>query len=39
MLGVGTTADTTNRVSAKLNNALWAAKTVAKAATATSVPR
>jgi hypothetical protein len=30
MLGVGTTADTTNRVSAKLNNALWAAKTVAE---------
>jgi hypothetical protein len=30
MLGVGTTADTTNRVSAKLNNALWTAKTVAE---------
>lgn len=30
MLGVGTTADTTNRVSAKINNALWAAKTVAE---------
>jgi hypothetical protein len=30
MLGIGTTADTTNRVSAKLNNALWTAKTVAE---------
>lgn len=30
MLGVGTTADTTNRVSAKLNNALWTARTVAE---------
>lgn len=30
MLGVGTTADTTNRVSVKLNNTLWTAKTVAE---------
>ncbi|HEY4143179.1 MAG TPA: DUF2793 domain-containing protein [Pseudolabrys sp.] len=30
MLGVGTTADSTNRISAKLNNALWAAQTVAE---------
>jgi len=30
LLGVGTTADTTNPFSAKLNNALWAAKTVAE---------
>ncbi len=30
LLGVGTTADTTNPVSAKLNNALWTAKTVAE---------
>jgi hypothetical protein len=29
LLGVGTTADATNPFSAKLNNALWAAKTVA----------
>ena len=30
LLGVGTTADGTNPFSAKLNNALWAAKTVAE---------
>jgi hypothetical protein len=30
LLGVGTTADATNPVSAKLNNALWFAKTVAE---------
>jgi hypothetical protein len=30
LLGVGTTADATNPMSAKLNNALWAAKTVAE---------
>jgi hypothetical protein len=30
LLGVGTTADSSNPVSAKLNNALWAAKTVAE---------
>lgn len=30
MLGLGTTADTTNRLSAKLNNTLWTAKTVAE---------
>jgi uncharacterized Zn-binding protein involved in type VI secretion len=30
MLGLGTMADTTNRLSAKLNNALWTAKTVAE---------
>lgn len=30
MLGLGTTADTTNRLSAKLNNALFTAKTVAE---------
>jgi len=30
LLGVGTTADSTNPLSAKLNNALWAAKTVAE---------
>ncbi len=30
MLGIGTTADTTNLLSAKLNNALWTAKTVAE---------
>ncbi len=30
LLGVGTTADATNPFSAKLNNALWAAKTVAE---------
>lgn len=30
LLGVGTTADTTNPFSAKLNNALWVAKTVAE---------
>jgi hypothetical protein len=30
LLGVGTTADTTNPFSAKLNNALWTAKTVAE---------
>lgn len=30
MLGLGTTADTTNRVSAKLNNTLWTAKTIAE---------
>ncbi len=30
LLGVGTTADATNPVSAKLNNALWAAKTIAE---------
>jgi hypothetical protein len=30
LLGVGTTADTTNPFSAKLNNALWIAKTVAE---------
>jgi len=30
MLGVGTTADSTNRLSAKLNNTLWTAKTVAE---------
>jgi hypothetical protein len=29
MLGIGTTADATNVLSAKLNNALWTAKTVA----------
>jgi hypothetical protein len=29
-LGVGTTADATNPLSAKLNNALWAARTVAE---------
>jgi len=30
LLGVGTTADSTNPLSAKLNNALWVAKTVAE---------
>jgi hypothetical protein len=30
LLGIGTTADTTNPLSAKLNNALWVAKTVAE---------
>jgi hypothetical protein len=30
MLGVGTTADATNPLAAKLNNALWTAKTVAE---------
>jgi hypothetical protein len=30
LLGVGTTADSTNPLSAKLNNALWTAKTVAE---------
>ena len=30
LLGVGTTADATNPLSAKLNNALWTAKTVAE---------
>jgi hypothetical protein len=30
LLGIGTTADTTNPFSAKLNNALWVAKTVAE---------
>jgi hypothetical protein len=30
LLGVGTTADTTNPFSAKLNNALWTAKSVAE---------
>ena len=30
LLGVGTTADATNPLSAKLNNALWVAKTVAE---------
>jgi len=30
LLGIGTTADTTNPLSAKLNNALWTAKTVAE---------
>jgi Protein of unknown function (DUF2793) len=30
LLGVGTTADSTNPFSAKLNNALWVAKTVAE---------
>lgn len=30
LLGVGTTADTTNPFSAKLNNALWVAKTAAE---------
>lgn len=30
LLGIGTTADTTNPVSAKLNNVLWAAQTVAE---------
>ena len=30
LLGVGTTADVTNPFSAKLNNALWVAKTVAE---------
>ncbi len=30
LLGVGTTADTTNPFSAKLNNALWAARTIAE---------
>jgi len=30
LLGLGTTADSTNPFSAKLNNALWAAKTVAE---------
>jgi hypothetical protein len=30
LLGVGTTATTTNPISAKLNNALWVAKTVAE---------
>lgn len=30
LLGIGTTADTTNPISAKLNNVLWAAKTVAE---------
>jgi hypothetical protein len=30
LLGVGTTADTTNPLSAKLNNVLWVAKTVAE---------
>src|SRR6478609_1201516 len=30
LLGVGTTADKTNPLSAKLNNALWVAKTVAE---------
>jgi hypothetical protein len=30
LLGVGTTADSTNPFSAKLNNALWTAKTVAE---------
>lgn len=30
MLGIGATADATNRVSAKLNNALWTARTVAE---------
>ncbi len=30
LLGVGTTADATNPFSAKLNNALWVAKTVAE---------
>src|SRR2546423_3640528 len=30
LLGVGTTADTTNPFSAKVNNALWVAKTVAE---------
>jgi hypothetical protein len=30
LLGVGTTADSTNPLSAKLNNVLWAAKTVAE---------
>jgi hypothetical protein len=30
LLGVGTTADSTNPFSAKLNNTLWAAKTVAE---------
>jgi hypothetical protein len=30
MLGLGTMADTTNRLCAKLNNALWTAKTVAE---------
>ena len=30
LLGIGTTADATNPLSAKLNNALWTAKTVAE---------
>lgn len=30
LLGIGTTADATNPLSARLNNALWAAKTVAE---------
>jgi hypothetical protein len=30
LLGIGTTADATNPVNAKLNNALWVAKTVAE---------
>lgn len=30
LLGIGTTADSTNPLSAKLNNALWTAKTVAE---------
>ncbi len=30
LLGIGTTADTTNPFAAKLNNALWVAKTVAE---------
>jgi hypothetical protein len=30
LLGIGTTADSTNPLSAKLNNALWAARTVAE---------
>lgn len=30
LLGIGTTADATNPLSAKLNNALWVAKTVAE---------
>ena len=33
LLGVGTSADTTNPFSAKLNNALWVAKTVAEGGT------
>jgi hypothetical protein len=33
LLGVGTTADSTNPLSAKLNNALWVAKTTAEGGT------
>jgi hypothetical protein len=33
LLGIGTTADSTNPFSAKLNNALWTAKTVAEGGT------